>query len=372
MRSLPETIRRLQRYRFVPLLFAVTQLIICSISSGYLHADVVTFGSGASTFTLDFKAVGNPNNAADTSWQPSGLNQLGTVGYSFGMSQVEITERMIDVYNSDPLNVASPITYSSPARGADRPATGVTWNEAARFVNWLNRSKSNGSIVAYRTTTAAGNISLWSSTSPSQALDYNSSNPYRSKRALYALATLNEWYKAAYYDPTKNGGIGGYWDYSVRTNSAPNPVSSGVGATDVVYGLGSTGVPASVYNSGGLSTYGVRAMNGNVWEWTETPMNASYSGSATRYVVGGGFADVDPTTFNKDELRLRSPSQDTNQIGFRVISLVAEDFDDGGGMLSGFSSVPEPSVSFVYVVAMGGFGWRLRRKQQLVRPSAAN
>ncbi len=346
-----------RRYAF----FFVTSFFLssvhCSIELKTVRADVVTFGSGSNTFTLDFKRVGNSGNSADTSWAAPTIGSLGAVNYEFGMSQLEISERMIDAYNSDPANVNSPITYTSPRRGADRPATDVTWNEAARFVNWLNTS--TGGFAAYRTIVPLGNISLWRT---SDTADYNSQNLYRSKRTVYALATLNEWYKAAYYDPSLNGGSGGYWNYSVMTNSAPKAVSGGTGAQDVVYGLGALGSPAAIGNSGGLSAYGVRAMNGNVWEWVETPLGGSFSGAAQRYYVGGGFADTNPTTFDKDSLYSQTPGTTAFQLGFRVISLNVADFDEGGdsggGGVGAFSSVPEPGFVAMCFSAAAVGAWR--------------
>jgi hypothetical protein len=40
------------------------------------------------------------------------------------------------------------------------------------------------------------------------------------------LPTENEWYKAAYYDPTK-GGTGGYWLYAVRADEVTADVPPG-------------------------------------------------------------------------------------------------------------------------------------------------
>ena len=39
----------------------------------------------------------------------------------------------------------------------------------------------------------------------------------RNPNADYFLPSDDEWYKAAYYDPTKNG-TGGYWQYPPKTD----------------------------------------------------------------------------------------------------------------------------------------------------------
>ena len=41
----------------------------------------------------------------------------------------------------------------------------------------------------------------------------------RNATARYVIPTENEWYKAAYYDPTKGGT--NYWLYPMRTDNVP-------------------------------------------------------------------------------------------------------------------------------------------------------
>jgi hypothetical protein len=41
----------------------------------------ITFGSGGNTFDMEFKTIGNPNNAADSTGAP---NPAGAVGYTYG------------------------------------------------------------------------------------------------------------------------------------------------------------------------------------------------------------------------------------------------------------------------------------------------
>lgn len=311
-------------------------LFFLSINSPSSTADVVTFGSGSNTFTLTFEAVEDPGNLADSTG-------FGAVGYSFGMSRYEITERMIDLYNAASENALFPIAYDNTGRGPNKPATSITWNEAARFVNWLNTSR--GYHAAYNFPNGNGtNIVPWTT---GQEDDYQASNPYRSKRAVYVLPSVDEWFKSAYYDPDLNGGLGGYWNFSVKTNSAPNSVTGGNGPQDVVYGFGVAGSPADVSNAGGKSAYGIVAMNGNVGEWLETPKNRSYgSGSTLRAVSGGSWADMSATSFTRDRILYYSPALSLTQGGFRVVSLV--DFTsrgDGGGIMPlGETSVPEPGI----------------------------
>ena len=102
------------------------------------------------------------------------------------------------------------------------PAAGVTWNEAARFANWLNTSE--GFPPAYKFATQprdAGyrvneNILLWETGDPG----FDATNPFRNNLARYVLPSVDEWFKAAYYDPNANDGAGGYWKYPTGSDSA--------------------------------------------------------------------------------------------------------------------------------------------------------
>jgi len=80
---------------------------------------------------------------------------------------------------------------------------------------------------------------------------------------VYFLPSVDEWYKAAYYDPTG----GAYYDYPTGSNTAPTPVASGTAAGTAVYS-GQVG-PANITLAGGLSPYGTMGQGGNVYEWDE-------------------------------------------------------------------------------------------------------
>ena len=107
-----------------------------------------TFGSGANTFDIEFVTIGNPGNAADTTGSP---NPAGSVPYTYRMGKFEISEQMIDKANA-----LGGLGITKDTRGADKPATSVSWNEAARFVNWLNTS--TGSTPAYKFAIQPGEV----------------------------------------------------------------------------------------------------------------------------------------------------------------------------------------------------------------------
>ncbi len=140
-------------------------------------------------------------------------------------------------------------------------------------MNWLNTSQ--GFQPAYKFAVQPGdaeynanenNILLWQSGDPG----YDAANPFRDIQAQYFLPSIDEWYKAAYYDPNANGGAGGYWDYPTGSDTAPTAVSGGTAAATAVYDRGFSHGPADITNAGGLSPYGVMGLGGNVVEYEET------------------------------------------------------------------------------------------------------
>jgi len=197
-------------------------------------------------FTMDFVNVGDAGNATDDTG-------YGGVDYSYQIGTYEVSESMIGSYNGDSENSGALITLYS--RGVDRPATSVSWNEATRFVNWLNAEK--GYAPAYKVFGEAGSdILLWSLGDTG----YNSNNPFRNSNAKFVLPSEDEWYKAEYYD----GGNDTYFNYATGGDTAPLAVPEGTASGTAVYGQDLAVGPANITNAGGLSPYGTMAQNANV------------------------------------------------------------------------------------------------------------
>jgi len=317
-------------------------------------AGTVTFGSGANAFNMEFVTVGNPGNAADTRPQAqpqSGDNPetLGSVGYTYDLGKFEVSEDMIAKYNAN-FGTGNNLAITTSSRGANKPATNVTWNEAARFVNWLNAS--TGYQEAYKFTTPGVNadIELWDATN--DPLDYDSANQFRSKRAKYVLPSYHEWHKAAYYNPNDST----WYDYANGKNTAPASVANGQLNDTAVYKptSGSRTSPADITDAGGLSPYGLMAMNGNVSEWNEStvPNIGDYNSdvSYSRIIRDGFFNSV--ASFLKVSYSSGgAASQEGNQVGFRVVSLSSE-------------VVPEPSMMVIGTLfGLGGLVAKRRRKK---------
>lgn len=246
--------------------------ISCFFCCTAAYADV--FGSGTNEFEIEFVTIGNPGNPPDLTGNP---RPVGQVDYVYDIGKYEISRAMIDMANANAdLNLTlHPMEFIVGGPRPGMPATGVSWNEAARFVNWLNTSQ--GFPAAYKFATQPGdsgyhqnaNLELWEPTD----FGYDPDNLFRNTQAHYVLPNADEWYKAAYYEADAFDGEGGYWNFPNGSFEPPIPVASGTEPNTAVYlnpiGLG----PTETTQAGSPNHHGVVALGGNVWEWEETEID---------------------------------------------------------------------------------------------------
>jgi len=259
---------------------------------------------------MDFVTIGNPGNAADTTGLP---NPAGAVGYTYDIGKFEVSEDMITKYNAI-FGTSNSLVITKDTRGTDKPATSISWNEAARFVNWLNTSTGNQAAYKFTTSGINSNIALWQ---PGDA-GYDVNNKYRNSLARYFLPSYNEWYKAAFYDPNKSGGAG-YWNYATGSDSAPTSVTGGTNANTAVY---NQTAPADVTNAGGLSPYLVMGFGGNAREWEESSSDLTNSDGALLRGNRGGIWSGGSTALQASARGSNLPDAPPVDFwGFRVASL---------------------------------------------------
>ena len=304
-------------------------MLALSYQSASATSLLETFGTGANAFTMQFVTIGNPGNAADTSGSP---NPAGSVAYTYNLGKYEVSRDQINKANAaGSLGITLQDMYPYGGNGINRPATGISWYEAAKYVNWLNTS--TGGTAAYKFD-GSGNFQLWSAGDAG----YNANNLFRNSLAKYVIASSNEWYKGAY------GKADGSWsNFPNGSDSAPTAVAGGTDANTAVYN-GQSG-PAEITNAGGLSAYGTMGQGGNVWEWNETAYDGTNNTAGeNRELRGGSWDGIGGGYFAASYRSGGNPPGEYFGVGFRV------------------ASVPEPSALSLLAIGLGGLALVRRRK----------
>jgi len=315
-------------------------LILSLLALGYqsASAQLVTesFGSGDNAFTMDFVTIGNPNNVADTTGSP---NPAGSVGYTYNIGKNEVSRDMVlkaSTAGGLELTLADMTFWAgAAANGLRRPASGITWLEAARFVNQMNSSQ--GYSPAYKFGTD-GLFRLWQPSDPG----YNIRNLFRNSNSYYFIPTVDEWYKAAFYDPNKNNGSGGYWKYPTGSDTAPVPVENGNFQGTMVYK--GQYAPADIDDAGGFSPYGTMAQGGNIGEWVETAGDGIGDVAGENRGIRGGDWGTNEGGVMSTSYGSLWPTWDYFNTGFRV------------------ASIPEPSALSLLAVGFSGLAMMRRRR----------
>jgi formylglycine-generating enzyme len=323
-----------------------------AIARSYLAISILTFAVTAQAIDIDLVTVGNPGNANDatgygkvtntynigkyeiTNAQWRGfLAAKAALGDPYGLYDSNMAGTYGGIVRTGAGTVGNPYVYSAKGGNTNwdnRPVNYVSFWDAARFCNWLHNGQGAGS-----TETGAY---------------INIGNQYafaRQSGAKYFIPTENEWYKAAYH---KNDGVtGNYFDYPTSSNSTPGNAiltpDSGNNANikKTNYTIGSpfyTTLVGEFENS--KSPYGTFDQGGNLWEWTETPINGS-----ERHQRGGDWNNdlvYNFTSAHADRYGL-DPTEADYGIGFRVAAVY----------------VPEPSS--IAMLSIGGLCliWRWTR-----------
>ena len=322
--------------------FAVAAVFALLSLGTAVPADVFNLGDGLTN--LETVAVGDAGNVGELSGLGAGgfgADRIcGSVGKNYNIGKYEVTAGQYTaflsavaatdtygLYHTEMYNRPSgckiqrsgspgSYTYSVASDWANRPVNYVSYWDSCRFANWLHNGQPTGLQDASTTERGA------------YALDgYNGDDGQaicREPGAKWAVASEDEWYKAAYY---KGGGIdAGYWDYPTSSNSTPaNQVVSPDPGNTANYCLNWAYTISYPYcrtiagefeNS--ASPYGTFDQSGNVWEWNEGLVSG-----ASRCLRGGSF-DLTVASHQQGSFRnYTAPTYEAWSVGFRVSSIPA-------------------------------------------------
>ncbi len=203
------------------ILFVTLHLTMHSIDSASVLADFVNFvnfGSGGNTFTMEFVEVGNPGNTADTTESPS---PAGAISYAYQIGKYEVSRNMIDLYNTNfgtanSLAITMHNMTSYGGNGSNKPATGVSWNEAARFVNWLNTSHGYSATYKFSTSGATDNTAVVIEATATGPADVDQAGGLNAYGIMGLSGNVYEWEESSFdqtnSSPTLNRSRrGGSW-----------------------------------------------------------------------------------------------------------------------------------------------------------------
>ncbi len=297
---------------------------------------------------IDYVSVGNVGNANDPT------TGYGSVADTYQISKNETTiseyaeflnaAAQTDAYNLYHPSMASDgnaagitrsvvagsFTYSVMTGAAGRPISYVSWFDAARFCNWMHNGQGSGSTETGAYNLAGATSGLFT----------------KSVGATVWIPSENEWYKAAYYDPTPGAGGGdNYWLHATQSNTLTNNTVS-ANYNDGDYAVTQSGsynssqnylTNVGAYGAASDSFYGTNDQGGNVWEWNDAVISGSARG------LRSGSWDNSESLLRSSERYELGPSLDGSRVGFRV------------------ASVPEPTSLVLTMLASGVMFIRRKR-----------
>ncbi|MEM9420687.1 MAG: SUMF1/EgtB/PvdO family nonheme iron enzyme [Planctomycetota bacterium] len=271
----------------------------------------------------------------------NGVDPTGTNGFDLYNTQMQthvnggITRNLSD---------ADGAKYSVKSDYGQKPVVFVSWYDSLRFANWLHNGQGTGDTETGAYTLLGGTV-----------IPSDPTSITRNSGAKWALASENEWYKAAYHK--NDGETGNYFRYSNGSDQtsysdqpgdsdAPDPTRAANvyrqdftnnGYDDGYAVTGDTGFPELAGINGltdvgsytqTTTPYGAMDMTGNVIEWNETilailgdlPVQGFRGESYNSAIYGGNFDD----RFVRRVGSVVAGNYADQEIGFRVVQLVPE------------------------------------------------
>lgn len=273
--------------------------------------------------------VGNPANVAHATG-------LGSVPYSYRIGRYEVTNAEYTAFlnavaATDTHYLYSTQMSSSPDGGItrsgssgshtyatkpgmeNRPVNFHSFWSAARYANWLTNGQPTGAQGPG--TTESGVYALNGVTSPVNSSITRDAAAFAA--GGFAIASDDEWYKAASHDPALHAGLGGYYLYATSSDTAPTAAAPTElpNHANLSFAVGHA-VAVGSY-PGSPSPYGTFDQNGNVWDRTE-----GLASDASRRNSRGGVFDYDGSfaTLSTNPVLVSFPYWN---VGFRITQMAS-------------------------------------------------
>jgi formylglycine-generating enzyme required for sulfatase activity len=310
------------------------------IQTFLLATGLLAASAASASIDIQTSFVGDAGNANDTTG-------YGGVSYGYHIGTYEVTNSQYtaflnataatdthSLYNANMgtsthgginrTGSSGSYTYSVKTGFDNKPVNYVSFWDAARFANWL----TNGD-------TETGVYNLNGTTNPTNNTITRDATAWANGGV--AVASENEWYKAAYYD-----GNGSYYDYPTQNDSAPTGIApeSATGSNNANYNNAVGSVTDVGAYSNSASHYVTFDQGGNVWEWNDEIV------SGVRGLRGGSFNGSDGFLQSSGRY-YNNPTLEDFFIGFRVSSL---------------APIPEPSA-YAAILGCLGLGLALMRRK---------
>lgn len=336
-----------------------------ALGAALVCISVASLAPAAVIETVPVSNRGNPGELSGVGAGGYGVDRVcGAVGYEYRIGKYEVTAGQYtdflnavaeqDTYglynpnmdvtvNGQGCNIVrhatpSGYSYSVAPEYADRPVNFVSWGDAARFANWLHNEMREGPQGP--NTTEDGAYALNGAMTDVELLAVA-----RKPGATWAVATEDEWYKAAYH--RNNGPTGDYYKYPTSSDAVPsndlvepdpgNSATFYAGTDDYTIGAPYWRTEFGEHEASG-SPYGTFDQGGNVFEWTEQVLEGEY------YVIRGGA--YQSNFMHAAQRSGQTPTTEKPWIGFRV------------------AEVPEPGSAVLLLT--GGLA-ALRRRRRAYR-----
>lgn len=280
-----------------------------SCSRRLLPVFLAAFTTSAAAGPPELITVGDADNASD-------VTGYGGVAYEYRIGRFEVTndeycEFLNAVAKSDPHGLyddrmrdwnpdadrwggiersgaPGQYAYGVISGCGRRPVNFVTWESAARFCNWLTSGETESGVYALADGLARLKLPRHRELASGA-------------KVSWAIANEDEWYKAAYYDPGKEGGAG-YWRFPGRSDKVHQANLS-------------THRPSEVGKAGPASGYGTFDQGGNLWEYVESRYGDQVG------LRGGSFFLNDNPSYMESTTRYDVHSAKWPNYGFRVVAL---------------------------------------------------